>query len=117
MASESDTPPSTSHGKDFANKSEDYVLSFIDGTLEGITRELTHPNGRPAITLKRRSSHASHSVNEQTGALEFDGNNIFSTYSWPGRNTQEGWRFGTPPLYHWEPSITNTRDSNYSTNT
>lgn len=81
----------------FANGPEDYVLAFIDGALDSITRELMHPDGRPSITLKRRSGQATHFLNLQTGALEFEGSNIVSTYSWPGKNTQEAWHFSMAP--------------------
>lgn len=103
-------------GQTFTNGPEDYVLAFIDGALDNITRELMQPDGRPSITLKRRSNQVAHFLNLHTGALEFEGSNIVSTYSWPGKNTQEAWHFSMAPELSGFESLTNENFSYYSQN-
>lgn len=106
--------PSACDGQTFTTTPEDYVLSFIDGTLDNITRELVNPDGRPSITLKRRSNQVTQFLNLQTGALEFESSNIVSTYSWPGKNTQEAWQFSMTPSPAESDSLTNENHSYYS---
>ncbi|KAL1957049.1 hypothetical protein VTO42DRAFT_6426 [Malbranchea cinnamomea] len=70
------------------------VVQFINETLTSILDELRKPDGRPSVTLRRRSSH-SPVLNPQTGTLEpSDTTNMPRVYSWPGRTPEEAWRFG-----------------------
>lgn len=108
--------PSSRDSRAFVNIPEDHVLAFIDGIVEIITEELIHPDGRPTISLKRRSSQTRYFLNSQTGALEFEGSNIVSTYTWPGKNAQEAWYFGMALEPCDNDFITNKRCSYYSQN-
>lgn len=72
------------------------VDQSINELLTSVLDELSKPDGRPTITLRRLSTH-SIALNPETGALE--SSNITAVpcvYSWPGRTPQEAWRFGMP---------------------
>lgn len=55
--------------------------------------ELAKPDGRPSITLKQRSKGGCYSINPSSGALEAAGQGVHTTYSWPGKNVHEAWKF------------------------
>ncbi|KAF7170966.1 hypothetical protein CNMCM5623_003477 [Aspergillus felis] len=59
------------------------VQTFIDNALMQILDELRTPNGRPTLTLKRRSRGASFSINPENLALGTEDKEIRSSYSWP----------------------------------
>ncbi|KAF4213284.1 hypothetical protein CNMCM5878_000095 [Aspergillus fumigatiaffinis] len=59
------------------------VLTFIDNALIEILDELRTPDGRPTLTLKRRSRGAPFSINPENLALETGEKEILSSYSWP----------------------------------
>ncbi|KAJ5609490.1 hypothetical protein N7528_010057 [Penicillium herquei] len=72
------------------------VRAYIDNTLTELVHELSLPpsEGRPSITLRRRSNTATHAINHQNGALEALHSGILDrTYSWPGNSAYEAWRF------------------------
>jgi meiotic recombination protein SPO11 len=75
------------------------VLTFIDNALIEILDELRTPDGRPTLTLKRRSRGAPFSINPENLALETGEKEILSSYSWPGRNAYEAWKFSTEHLF------------------
>ena len=73
---------------------EGRVSQFIDELLASVLDELSKDNGRPTITLQRRSSNAIN-LNPETGALESSNTStVPCVYSWPGKTPQEAWRFG-----------------------
>jgi meiotic recombination protein SPO11 len=80
------------------------VQRFIDETLAVALDELRTPDGRPAITIKRRSRQASLFIDFTTGALESDGTETRITYTWPGTNVQEAWKFSISTIPHSEPN-------------
>ncbi|QRD90412.1 meiotic recombination protein spo11 [Aspergillus flavus] len=69
------------------------VKRYINETLSSAFDELSKPDGRPAITLKRSSRNASLFINPTSRALESSGTDTYITYSWPGANTFEAWKF------------------------
>ncbi|KAE8134871.1 meiotic recombination protein spo11 [Aspergillus pseudotamarii] len=69
------------------------VKRYIDETLASALDELSTPDGRPAITLKRSSRNVSLFINPTSRALESNGTDTYITYSWPGANTFEAWKF------------------------
>ncbi|KAB8234655.1 putative meiosis-specific topoisomerase Spo11 [Aspergillus alliaceus] len=69
------------------------VRRYIDGTLASSLGELCTLDGRPAITLKRRSGKMSLFINPTNGALESDGTETHITYTWPGANAHEARKF------------------------
>lgn len=71
------------------------VQDYIDSTLAAILDELCSPDGYPAIMLKRRSTKSSLFINPSNGALESDQIETHITYSWPGKDAHEAWRFST----------------------
>jgi meiotic recombination protein SPO11 len=71
------------------------VQTFIDNALIEILDELRTPDGRPTLTLKGRSRGVSFSINPDNLALETEEKEIRSSYSWPGRNAYEAWKFST----------------------
>lgn len=76
------------------------VTEYMTSTLLSIVDDLSRPDGRPSVSLRRRSRRAFYSLNAETGALESDENgakNII-TYSWPGNTPSEAWRFGIRPF-------------------
>ncbi|WEW56038.1 endodeoxyribonuclease [Emydomyces testavorans] len=78
------------------NLKEEKVKQFIDATLGSIIDELSKPNGRPSVTLKRRPARVNCFLNEETRALQANENveDCEVTYSWPGKTAREAWRFG-----------------------
>ncbi|KAJ5735741.1 Winged helix-turn-helix transcription repressor DNA-binding [Penicillium malachiteum] len=71
------------------------VRAYIDNTLTELLHELSLPpsEGRPSITLRRRSNIATYAINRQNGALEAHSKVLHRTYSWPGNSAYEAWRF------------------------
>ncbi|KAH1345467.1 hypothetical protein KXV70_005437 [Aspergillus fumigatus] len=69
------------------------VQTFIDNILIEILDELRTPDGRPTLTLKRRSRGVPRSINPENLALESEEKEILSSYSWPGTNAYEAWKF------------------------
>lgn len=69
------------------------VQTFINNALIEILDELRTPDGRPTLTLKRRFRGVSFSINPENLALETEEKEILSSYSWPGRNAYEAWKF------------------------
>ncbi|KAJ5831907.1 hypothetical protein N7474_000218 [Penicillium riverlandense] len=72
------------------------VREYIDTTLTGLLHQLSLPpaDSRPAISLKRRPSPASCTINPSNRALEETaGAQVRRSYSWPGRTAYEAWRF------------------------
>lgn len=78
---------------------EDRVRQFTDELLTSVLDELSKADGRPTITLHRRSSNAIN-LNPETGALESsNASTVPCVYSWPGKTPQEAWRFGMLQVY------------------
>ncbi|EFR00877.1 meiotic recombination protein spo11 [Nannizzia gypsea CBS 118893] len=73
---------------------KDRVVRYINQLLLSIIEELSKPDGSPSISLKRRLNHSNYSLNPETGALESSDQHRVYTYYWPGKTSQEGWRFG-----------------------
>jgi hypothetical protein len=66
----------------------DRVLDYIEDTLSSIVKEIQiRPCGKPSITLRRIGRLSSDP--SQTQITERD-----ITYSFPGKNKEEAWRFG-----------------------
>ncbi|KAM5489002.1 endodeoxyribonuclease [Microsporum audouinii] len=80
--------------KSSCSQNEGKVVENISKYLISVLEELSRPNGRPYISLKRRSKQSGYTLNPETGALESSDEVHAYTYSWPGKTTQEGWRFG-----------------------
>lgn len=70
------------------------VRQYIDEALRATVRELSSPDGRPSITIRRRyHKHSTFFVDPDTQALEATESNTQVTYSWPGKDVHEAWRF------------------------
>lgn len=70
------------------------VQVYIDTTIAATVRELLlSPNGHPSITLKRRPKNALFFINPGNGALDANTRGTTTTYSWPGKDAYEAWKF------------------------
>ncbi|RAH85094.1 meiotic recombination protein spo11 [Aspergillus japonicus CBS 114.51] len=70
------------------------VKDYITNTLSNLLTELCSPDGHPSITVKPRSTKVSiRFINPQTGALETHVSEACTTYTWPGKDCYEAWRF------------------------
>ncbi|KAF7115133.1 hypothetical protein CNMCM5793_001367 [Aspergillus hiratsukae] len=74
------------------------VQTFIDKALIEILDELRTPDGRPTLTLKRRSRGVPFTINPENLALETEEKEIQSCYTWPGRNAYEAWNCHHPRI-------------------
>ena len=69
------------------------VQKYIDDTLAGLLDAMSNANGNPSITLRRRSGNLAFHINPNSGALETTSAGSLVTYSWPGKDCFEAWRF------------------------
>ena len=69
------------------------ALSYIDNTLAALLDELSSPDGHPTITLKRRSRKSGYYINLNNGALKANETDTYVSYTWPGKDAHEAWRF------------------------
>ncbi|KAL4991612.1 Spo11/DNA topoisomerase VI subunit A [Aspergillus falconensis] len=77
------------------------VLNYLEGTLSTVLSQLTLPNtdegeGDATITLKRRTTNPNTTafhIDASTGALQAIRAETTVTYSFPGRDGYEAWRF------------------------
>ncbi|PWY86404.1 meiotic recombination protein spo11 [Aspergillus sclerotioniger CBS 115572] len=70
------------------------VQRYIQKTLSVVLDELSSSDGRPSITLKQRNRKPAFLfVNPQTMALETRETQMHTTYTWPGSDANEAWRF------------------------
>ncbi|PYH96164.1 meiotic recombination protein spo11 [Aspergillus ellipticus CBS 707.79] len=84
--SDSELPPRTT--------SQTQVQRYIHETLSAALDELSSTDGRPSITLKQRSKKStSLFINPQTKALETVETESRITYTWPGADVTEAWKF------------------------
>ena len=74
-------------------QSQSQVQDYIDNTLAAALDELSSPQGRPAIVLKRRSKKMPFFINPSNGALETNETETCIIYTWPGKDAHEAWRF------------------------
>lgn len=72
---------------------QNQVQDYIDTTLAALLDELSSPNGRPTITLKRRSRKSLVFINPSNKALETNETGTHISYTWPGKDAHEAWRF------------------------
>ena len=73
------------------------VLAFIESTLSRVVRDIQfRPSGRPSIAL-RRITDVKISVNPTTQEVKREIVDREVTYSFPGKNKDEAWRFGGLP--------------------
>ncbi|PLN75137.1 DNA topoisomerase IV, alpha subunit [Aspergillus taichungensis] len=72
---------------------QERVQQYIDDTLAGLLNAMTDANGSPSITLRRRSGNVAFHINLNSGALETTDTGSLLTYSWPGKDCFEAWRF------------------------
>lgn len=89
-------------------QSQSQVQDYIDNTLAATLEELSSPQGRPAIVLKRRSKMTPFFVNPNNGALETNETETRITYTWPGKNAHEAWRFS---MWSPRPGYSSAADS------
>ncbi|KKK12357.1 hypothetical protein AOCH_001289 [Aspergillus ochraceoroseus] len=73
--------------------STERVHQYIEKTLAAVLDQLLMADGQPAITLKRRTTHATFFINSRNGALESTDTETIISYSWPGKDAYEAWRF------------------------
>lgn len=71
------------------------VRDYIDTVAGAAFQELSSPNGCPSVTLKRRPKRTSLFINPATGTLDDSGQEASKTYSWPGKDAYEAWKFST----------------------
>ncbi|KAL2845250.1 Spo11/DNA topoisomerase VI subunit A [Aspergillus pseudoustus] len=78
-------------------RSQAAVRQYIEETLARLIDEvcIAEDEGQPSITIKKRPVNANINfcVNPSTGALETDDRGTKITYTWPGKNAYEAWRF------------------------
>ncbi|KAI2793844.1 hypothetical protein POX_a00431 [Penicillium oxalicum] len=78
------------------DESQNLVRRFIDNVLVDLLDQLSlcPSEGRPSITLRRRSGQTRCTINPKTGALESSIHaDTCLSYSWPGRTAFESWKF------------------------
>lgn len=85
--------PTSNHNQTPQSQIQDY----IDNTLTAALAELDSPDGNPAITLKRRYKRGAFFINPDNGALETSETETQISYTWPGRDRHEAWRFSMAP--------------------
>lgn len=78
------------------SESTSKVRRYLNGTLAAILRELSSPDGRPSITFRRRYHNASFLINPITRALEAPETTSQITYTWPGTDAYEAWKYSQP---------------------
>jgi len=81
--------PTSHHDQNPQSKVQDY----IGNTLAAALAELDSPDGNPAITLRRRYKKGAFFINHGNGALETSETETQISYTWPGRDKHEAWRF------------------------
>lgn len=69
------------------------VQDYIDSTLTAVLAELDSPDGNPAITLKQRYKKGAFFINSDNGALETSDIETQVSYTWPGKDRHEAWKF------------------------
>lgn len=82
---------------------ESLVRRYIDDTLTTLLDELSlaPSEGRPSITLRRRTNATSAVINPSTGALEANQQErVDRTYTWPGSTALEAWKFSMDARSH-----------------
>lgn len=89
-------------------QSQSQVQGYINNTLAATLEELSSPQGRPAIVLKRRSKMTPFFINPNNGALETNETETRITYTWPGKNAHEAWRFS---MWSPRPGYSSAADS------
>lgn len=79
--------------------SQSQVQDYIDNTLAAVLGQLSFPDGRPALTLKQRLKKAPFFINSSNGALETNETETQISYTWPGEDAHEAWRFSMAPWH------------------
>ncbi|KAE8144853.1 meiotic recombination protein spo11 [Aspergillus avenaceus] len=69
------------------------IQKYIEETLATVLEELSTSDGRPSISLRRRSKKPTLLINPMNGALEGNGPESRLIYSWPGKSAYEAWKF------------------------
>src|SRR4051794_19616269 len=73
------------------------VLTYIENTLDRVLQAIQlRPHGQPSITLKRIKD-VKVSISPITRQVERQVVDRNITYSFPGKNNDEAWRFGMGP--------------------
>ncbi|PLB33391.1 putative meiosis-specific topoisomerase Spo11 [Aspergillus candidus] len=72
---------------------QERVRKYIDDTLAGLLNAMSDANGNSSIALRRRSGNVVFYINPDSGALETTDTGSLLTYSWPGKDCFEAWRF------------------------
>lgn len=75
----------------------DQVHEYVDSTLAALLDELSSPDGHPTITLKRRSRKSGYYISPSNGALKAKETDKYISYTWPGKDAHEVWRFSEEP--------------------
>lgn len=78
----------------------DRVQNYIDATTISALEGLLSPNGQPSVTIKRRLTKKAFFINPSNGALEANETETSSTYTWPGKDAYEAWKFSTETARH-----------------
>ncbi|PYH42737.1 putative meiosis-specific topoisomerase Spo11 [Aspergillus saccharolyticus JOP 1030-1] len=77
-----------------AAPSESRVKDYIANTLATVLIEVSSPDGRPSIKIKARPKKVSAQfISPESGALETQASGVDITYTWPGKDFYEAWRF------------------------
>lgn len=72
---------------------KDRVQDYIETITIAALNELRSPNGNPSITLIRRPRKKLFFINPTNGALETNETETSISYTWPGKDAYEAWRF------------------------
>ena len=72
---------------------KDRVRNYIEAITVTALDELRSANGNPSITLIRRPKKALFFINPTNGALETNETETSISYTWPGKDAYEAWRF------------------------
>ncbi|RAL06981.1 putative meiosis-specific topoisomerase Spo11 [Aspergillus homomorphus CBS 101889] len=93
-ASHAPSPPQPPSTLDEESSPQTRVKEHIASALSTILTELSSPDGHPSLTIKLRSNKVSaRFISPRTGALETQVSDTYTTYTWPGKDYYEAWKF------------------------
>lgn len=79
---------------------QDRIQNYIDTTTIAALQGLLSPDGQPSVTIKGRPKKNLFFINPSNGALEANEIGISATYTWPGKDAYEAWKFSTETDRH-----------------
>lgn len=95
MTSDVDTHPSNLQTLAHVSPAHQKVIEYIESTFDHIIHEIqVRPHGKPVITLRRITAINPYYDHSDYMRLKWHIEDRPMTYSFPGKNKEEAWRFG-----------------------